>query len=231
MVDYLGGMPRSSLQLGQCAALLKDLEAAKDKFQEDSDVEYLKLAEKTKLKIVKVGFELLEESFKSSQNRGVDAFLEQIEEKEDVEKLYLSCRKILVKNKIVECVNDLEKNYRLFILGEIQSYSGYFCKSDGKCMGDFCGGSILGKYEKYNFPGEIKDFNNFEMFLYETFSEIFKRLGFEQSKNAIACIASKGSDHKEVPKQILLNIARVYFKQDFRHLSKDNQSGHASIEI
>lgn len=207
LIDYLGKVPCSQLSLNECTAIVIDLSSAHDKFQADSDTKYLALCTKIKDKVILTGIRHCEMACKNDlPTENISAFYKTMPEpfQNKIEKIYLTHRKVIIKKKITECALDLTKNYKLLILGEIKYYEKIFKKG------------LLEKYKEKQFPTKnSSDFGNFEFFICEIFTDIFKRLKLEACKNLLLKIQSDNSNPSDaVLNNILVVIADMHFKLD-----------------
>ncbi len=205
MINYMGNIPCKKLTLIECCALLKDLEAAKKKFEEDSDQNYLISAQKMKDKVILRGINICIQNFKTENFVDAIAHFYRLNEKEiqnKIMKKYFKIRKKNINNKISECIKDLRKNYKLLILGEIQCFNKSFDKD------------LLNTYQNKDFS--IKNQNEFESFLSEIFLDIFKKLKSDYLKDFLEDIKQHNTENinDNILNKFILNITEICFKSD-----------------
>ncbi|KAI5178357.1 hypothetical protein PAEPH01_2541 [Pancytospora epiphaga] len=198
MVDCLSGSSVDNIALKSAGAYLNELIKAAKCFNDDFDAIYVKKAEDLQERLVSHGLKILEVSYfiqERYDDEELKSFLLQVPI-ERVEHVYFKCRRKVISSKISECVKDIRKNYKLFIVGEVSAYLQVFGEIEGKHFST-----------KDTFPVNINDLKNFEKYLYTIFTEVFKRINYE----TVSSIVNEASNDTIWPNQIFCAIAEIFY--------------------
>lgn len=155
IVDAICGIDSEKLTLKQCNALLVDLEKARKKFSEDSDKTYLKTVDDLTARITEIGIKRCKEVVVKERDSydEVNRFLKPNKSAAIfVKNVYFAERKRILRNKIRECANDLEKHYQMLILGEMQLYKLVFNETNELQIETnqiWRGIEVIGEFGKY----------------------------------------------------------------------------------
>lgn len=202
MIDYLGSIPRDTLQLKQIALLIKDLASAEQEFKKDSDMQYIANADQIKKRLFALGLQRCEEAFVNGTNDGMPEFLELCDgqQMQQLKRTYFSHRKRHAQNELTECISDLKKNYKLVILGEIRSYRQAF------------GADLFEDYAKTGFPKDAYAPDSFESFIVELFARVFKKLSKDDIRRVAEEMNKESLDGQgKILRQIVLAAAHIYY--------------------
>lgn len=195
MVDHLGHTKIETLSLKTCVTLLKELNLAQAKFKNDRDNKYILQCEKLTKRVQFVGYNMAKELLKNQSDEGFEFFVECPEEyKEKLKKHYFGLRRKENSRAVKECTDNLEKNYQMFITGEILLFERTFLKESAN--------------ENYN-KNETVD-SALVCYLKETFSQILNK----KNRAIVKAICMKISQQSEIERVDLIFKSLFHDKQN-----------------
>lgn len=211
LLDHIGKIEITSLNICKCNTLLKKLDEALLKFLEDRNEDYVRNAKRIIQKMVKVGIVKCKEIVSAEQTsyEDVKMFTRRNNEiRKEIEEVYFSSRKRVLKNRIAECISNVRQNYKMLITAEIQLYS--------KVFGDKVE-QIEKELRKSN--GSTHDFapdqNAFIEYLESLMFSIFKKVGPGVVKELLTnTITVKKIEERLTPELAFMMLAVRYYGEN-----------------